>query len=458
MRSCIGTFAFSIGRMLKAFRDNQTGNTSIIFALAAIPMFLGAGAAIDMARVNEASTHFAAALDAAALAAAADTTGKTEAQLEILARAYLDNNYGDSDVKKILAFDLKSFPDRIEVTGTTRVKTTIMSLAQIDYVDLDLAAEVIKAGSSIEVSLVLDNTGSMATGTKMASLKAAAKNFVNTVVWTGSTPYYSKVAIVPYSMGVNVDTYAVAARGPITTSPATSTTPGSTNFRFTNMPGNSVTYAISNCVSERIGPKAYTDDAITTTTRVGRVYPPSSSCLSSKLLPLTNDKSVLNARIDAMSAAGSTAGHVGVAWGWYTLSPTIGLWSGSSIPAAYGTQKLKKIMILMTDAEYNTNYCNGVRSNTSTSGSGGNDTHINCSAPNGSSWTQAKALCAAMKQKGVEIYTIEFELDASIASRVDLIQSCATDSAHRFNAANEVQLNAAFQAIAMNLLDLRVAK
>lgn len=457
MRKFIDAFTISTRRMLKAFRDNQLGTTSSVLALAAIPMFLGAGAAIDMARVNEASTHFAAALDAAALAAAADATGKTEAQLEVLARAYLDQNYGSSETKEILDFDLKSYPDRIEVTGTTRVNTTIMSLARIDYVDLKLGAEVIKAGSSIEVSLVLDNTGSMASGTKMASLKAAAKNFVNTVVWTGTTPYYSKVALVPYSMGVNVDTYAVAARGPITT--GTSTTPGSTNFTFTNMNGSSRTYAISTCVSERIGAKAYTDDEITSTTRVGRVYlPTSSSCLSSKLLPLTNDKEVLNARIDAMSAVGSIAGHVGVEWGWYTLSPTIGLWSGSSLPAAYGTEKLKKIMILMTDAEYNTNYCKGVRSNTSTSGSGSTDTHINCSAPNGSSWSQAKALCAAMKLKGVEIYTIEFELDTSIAARVDLVQSCATDSAHRFNAANETQLNAAFQAIAMNLLDLRVSR
>ena len=175
-------------------------------------------------------------------------------------------------------------------------------------------------------------------------------------------------------------------------------------------------------------------------------------------MPLTDDKTALNARIDSMSAVGSTAGHVGVAWGWYTLSPTIGLWSGSSVPAAYGTERLKKIMILMTDAEYNTNYYNGVRSKSSISGSGGNDTHINTNALNGSSWTQAKALCAAMKQQDVEIYTIEFELDTSVAARVDLVQNCATDSAHRFNAASESELNAAFQAIAENLVALRVSK
>ena len=456
MRSLINASVVSTYLKLKAFFNNQLGSVSQIAAVAIVPMFLCAGAAIDLARINEATVDFASGLDAAALAAAG-TTGKTEAELKVLARTYLDHNYGNADDKKILDFDLKNYADRVEVTGTTRVKTSLMSLAQIDYVDVALEAEVIKAGNSIEISLVLDNTGSMASGTKMASLKTAAKNFVNTVVWAGTNPYYSKVSIVPYSMGVNVDTYAVAARGPITA--GTSTTPGSTNYTFTNMDGNSRTYGISTCVSERIGTEAYKDSAITSTTRVGRVYPPSTSpCLTSKLLPLTSDKAVLNTRIDSMSAVGSTAGHVGVAWGWYTLSPTIGLWSGTSVPAAYGTERLKKIMILMTDAEYNTNYYNGVRSKSSTSGSGGNDTHINTNAPNGSSWTQAKAMCAAMKLKDVEIYTIEFELDTSIPARVDLVQSCATDSAHRFNAANETQLNTAFQAIAQNILDLRVSK
>ena len=456
MLNRVNAFAVSTLRKLKALHKNQLGSIAQIAAVAAVPMLLSVGAAIDFIRVNYTQTEFAAGLDAAALAAAADITGKTEAELEVLARTYLDNNFGIYEDMEVIDFDLKNYPDRVEVSGTARVKTSIMALAQIDYVDVSLEAEVIKAGNSIEISLVLDNTGSMASGTKMSTLKTAAKNFVNTVVWTGTNPYYSKVAIVPYSMGVNVDTYAVAARGPITA--GTSTTPGSTNFTFTNMLGNSRTYAISTCVSERIGAGAYTDVAVATS-KVGRVYPPSTSpCLSSKILPLTDDKAVLNASIDSMSAVGSTAGHVGVAWGWYALSPTIGLWTGSSIPAAYGTERLKKIMILMTDAEYNTNYCNGVRSQSSISGSGSNDTHINCSAPNGSSWTQAKELCAAMKQQGIEIYTIEFELDTSIAARVDLVQSCATDSAHRYNAASESQLNAAFQSIAENLVALRISK
>ncbi len=43
------------------------------------------------------------------------------------------------------------------------------------------------------------------------------------------------------------------------------------------------------------------------------------------------------------------------------ISPNFSyLWPTASQPAAYGTPKLFKIVILMTDGEFNTSYCNGV--------------------------------------------------------------------------------------------------
>ena len=67
-------------------------------------------------------------------------------------------------------------------------------------------------------------------------------------------------------------------------------------------------------------------------------------------------------------------------------------------------------------------------------------------------------MCAAIKAAGIEVYTIEFELDASVAQRVALMNACATDSAHRITASNSAQLKSAFQKIAQNLLELRVSK
>jgi hypothetical protein len=302
-------------------------------------------------------------------------------------------------------------------------------------------------------------------GQKLTDLISAAKDLVNIVVATQQTPYYSKVAIVPYSMAVNVGTYATQARGSY--SSGTSTTPGKQYFKFTNPSGQSQTFQISTCVSERTGTNAYTD-AAPTTTLLGRNYPaPSNPCLSNTIVPLSSDKAALTTAIGALQASGSTGGHIGVAWGWYLLSPNFGyMFPTTSQPASYsnlttlnanGKPILQKIAILMTDGEYNSAYCKGVISQDSTTGSGNTADHINCNAPNGSSWSQAKTLCTNMKQKGITIYTIGFQVDSAPQAQ-DMLTSCATDTTKLYLAADGDQLKQAFHDIAIKLTSLYLSQ
>jgi Flp pilus assembly protein TadG len=72
MRNSIDAFVVSTRQKLKAFRNNKLGSVTQITALAALPMFLAAGAAIDTIRINREQVAFDAAVDAAALAVAAD--------------------------------------------------------------------------------------------------------------------------------------------------------------------------------------------------------------------------------------------------------------------------------------------------------------------------------------------------------------------------------------------------
>jgi len=150
---------------------------------------------------------------------------------------------------------------------------------------------------------------------------------------------------------------------------------------------------------------------------------------------------------------GSTAGHIGFEWGWYALSKDVELWSGSEEPAAYGTAKLKKIAIVMTDGEYNTAYCNGVLSKNSIGY--GND-RINCNATNGDSFEQAKTLCAEMKKKKIEIYTIGFDV-GSDADVIDVLSTCASGADHAFLAATSAELTSVFKAIGRKLTALRIS-
>ncbi len=464
MQKYVRALAKNVGAKLKAFRKDQLGSITQMAGYSMLPIFLCAGVGMDMTRVNYTHQKFASSLDAAALAAAAAPLGKTTAELKIIAGKYVEQNFKDPDSVTITAFDLTNTATKVVVTGTARVKTSIMmvantellTLANARYVDISLSSEVIKSGSNVEVALVLDNTTSMAPN--MTDLITASKDFIDKVVQTTQTPYYSKAAIIPYNMGVNLGALADAARGTIAL--GTSTTPGSQKFSFTNPSGSNKIFDVSTCVSERIGAEAYTDAPVATNP-VGRAYPPGAAnpCISATLLPLTSNITTLKSSINSMASGSSTAGQVGIAWGWYTLSPTFGLWSGPSVPAAYTDTTTRKVLVLMTDAEYNSTYCKGViTGNPTTSGSGGASDHINCAASNGSSYAQSKALCTAIKQKGIEVYTIEFKLDTSYQARVDLMNDCATDSNHRITASDAAGLAAAFTKIAGNINALRVSK
>ena len=73
-------------------------------------------------------------------------------------------------------------------------------------------------GSNIEVSLMLDVTGSMCDPcTKITAAKTAAKDLIDIVVWDDQSQYTSKVAIAPFAEAVNVGTtLAPLVRGTVT--------------------------------------------------------------------------------------------------------------------------------------------------------------------------------------------------------------------------------------------------
>ncbi|NWG71737.1 MAG: pilus assembly protein TadG [Parvularculaceae bacterium] len=237
------------------------------------------------------------------------------------------------------------------------------------------------------------------------------------------------------------------------------TTPGCQYFRFTNGDGNIKVNPITTCVSERTGGNAYTD-ASYTTTLFGRTYPPSHHCVANNVItPLSSDKALLRSKIDLLTAGGPSGGHVGVGWGWYLVSPNFApLFPTNSQPAAYTAPNVQKVVVLMTDGEYNSSYCNGVVSNvTSTSGSGSTSDKINCAAPNGHSYDQSQALCAAMKTAGVIVYTVGFQVVADPRATA-LINGCATSPRHVYMAATGAQLREAFQTIAGEVSELRVSR
>lgn len=164
-------------------------------------------------------------------------------------------------------------------------------------------------------------------------------------------------------------------------------------------------------------------------------------------MPLTSDKSQLNSLIDSLTANGGTAGHLGSAWAWYLLSPKwSNVWTNDNRPANYDDPDVKKIAILMTDGEYNTQYdANGLMTSTN-----------NTSPLNGSSDNQARSVCTKMKAAGIEVYTVGFALTDSRA--IQTLQLCASDASTAYLAEDGEQLRNVFRDIAIKLSPLHLTQ
>ncbi len=553
-------------RKMKSFCRSENGNIAMLFGLT-LPLFLlFTGGAVDFSRYNAVRADLIESLDAAGLAIAQldaangpELRDLTEAErinyLKDFGRDFFDENFSQAGVVENLVVDFEIDNLKITPRASGRLKTLLLGafsglVAQdtdFTYIAVNSDTEITRAANGdTEVALILDTTGSMASGGRIDDLRAAAREFVDVLVREDQSEYFSKVAVVPYGGSVRVGANAATVRGAVAAPKAitgitkssqatiTSAAHGFNNGDFVRIAGvlgmtqinstggnvfvvknatantfqirhvsessgaadgswvdssgfNSYTsggsiycttpgcqyhfflsdsgddwrvFEITDCVSERTGLNAYTDESVTVS-KLGRVYGPIGGayvCPPSAVAGLTSDKDDLFDTIDALQANGNTGGHVGVAWGWYAISPNFSnLFTGESAPSAWDNDEVAKSVVLMTDGEYNSSYCNGVVAQNSTSGSGPSSDHINCDAPNGHSYDQALALCEAMKDKGVVVYTVGFKIVNSQNAR-DLMANCATSLAHQYLAEDGDALKRHFAAIAQSISQLHVSR
>jgi Flp pilus assembly protein TadG len=446
------------------FKGDISGGPMIMFGLTLFPLFFFVGVSADFGRMLAIKSQALAMADAAALAGGRSFqtgatytavtppagspvnciagSGSANENAQRAACNYLLATLSKNVVQTIVEFPATTSTTEFKVQTTSWVRTPFLGagqLIQAKAADPNAPAgcasngwacqKVVSAstslvasgttvdGTSIEIAMMIDITGSMAESdgagsTKIQTVKKAAADAVNILIWADQSKYTSKVSLVPFAADVRLPTATAF-------SAATGSAWG------------------QKCVTERTGNQAYTD----ATPDTGSFITKHATCnvpSSAALVPLTSDKLELTNQINGLSTAGTTAGHIGTAWAWYTLSPNFSsLWATANRPQAYGTAKLKKYAILMTDGDYNTQY-----------------------SSNGSSQDQARELCKGMKQSGIEIYTIGAQVSASAKA---FLTDCAGtnpnvgDSTHYYDATDGVKLEAAFRDIALKISTLRVS-
>jgi Flp pilus assembly protein TadG len=190
--------------LAKRFRRGRRGAIAVITALTFIALAVCAGIAIDFSRGSRQRSALNSAIDAAALAVGVST--KTDqGEIEQLAIDYVNANYNSQKYPgTLLDLDVVVTDDIVQITAQQQMQTTFMKIVNIDSMNLTAHTEVRRSVATVEVVMVLDNTGSMNQDGKIGSLKIAAVDLADILFGDNAVSENVKVGVVPFSASVNV--------------------------------------------------------------------------------------------------------------------------------------------------------------------------------------------------------------------------------------------------------------
>lgn len=474
---------------VSGFARHSGGNFAVLFGFAASVLALVAGFSVNISQLYNARSSLQGVVDAAVTSTARDlTTGVIkEADANKSVQTFLDAN----STAGILQTD-QVVLDRLIVDRTAN---TVQADAHVDVAlffpifgtgdtkRVTASTTTLYSDKTIEVAMMLDITGSMAKRgnvDKIGDLKGAAKNAVQTMLQNQDPKNPRiRVAIVPYASGVNAGKLAENVYAEEQGSPELPPVAGSSllvaktgknllpSFSdYISIVGAAMPHP-DNCATERKDKNGNADlsadgpDTVRTDKNGNKYYAlvnrddhlgggGMNRCPDAEVIPLTADSGALLDSIDDFQAGGYTAGAIAIQWTYYMLSPqwraaikNAGLGKGASDADA---KKTAKVAILMTDGQFNTAFA----------GAGGSyNSQGNLARGN------AEMLCGNMKNDGIEIFTIGFDLNDKDMSATErdqakaVLKDCSSKDTsaatrHYFEVSTGVELDAAFQEIIRN--------
>ncbi len=221
--------------MFKSFRRDERGQFAMMTAILTVPLLGGLAFAIDFTEMTRQRVETMNALDAAGVATARQAiTGATDAQLVAYATEFFKANlssvdFADTQLSIVL-------PSSNTGGGTLKMSASLKyrpyffgAFTDLVHQTTGLGTEIafdarteVRLKNTLEVALVLDNSGSMdyvGTGSgqkRIDLLKAAAKQLVDTI--SGQAAQMKQVSLpvqfslVPFAASVNVGpTYETAS-------------------------------------------------------------------------------------------------------------------------------------------------------------------------------------------------------------------------------------------------------
>ncbi|OIQ29833.1 MAG: hypothetical protein BM562_10585 [Alphaproteobacteria bacterium MedPE-SWcel] len=344
------------------FRADESGVLEKPMIATLLCMLAVGGIGMDLVRLERDRTELQYTLDRAVLAAADLDQPLTPAAVvqDYMAKAGLDRYY------KTPFAEVTPTSRRVTATVDADFETYWMKIASYEKpLPLKASATAVESIGNVEISLVLDVSGSMGRNSRLRNLKTAAKEFVQTMD-DNTEDGKMTISIVPYSTQVSMPA-SVLEQLPVSDEHSYS--------HCINFDSDDYSTTAMSMVDEYErtmhfsiwGSSDYRNhsDLVRQATCASHTNNPERTALL-----LEDDVDTLQDYIDAFEASENTSIDVGMKWGVALLDPSMQpvvstLTSGAdpeidaqyaSRPVNYSDHETLKVIVLMTDGQNTDQY------------------------------------------------------------------------------------------------------
>lgn len=360
------------------FCKDTSGNLLVFAMILFVGMAMIGGLAVDVMRFEAVRTNLQNTLDRSTLAAASLTQ-------ELDAKGVVNDYFAKAGLSQYLTgVTVEEGMNFRQVTADATAATNpfFLHMMGIEQLDAGGHSQAEQRVTNVEIVLVLDVSGSMASNSRLTNLKTAANDFIDTVL--GSDPDGKiSISLVPFNGQVNLGSTLAAKYNLLYD-------PNVTGVKCVDLPASAYN-AISLSTSTAMPMTANADTYSTTNQTTSFVSATDSNyavasdankwCPASTVnvvrLP-SKSATQLKGYINGLTAIGATSINAGMRWGVAMMDPgsrtmfnqfiSAGQISSdfSGRPFDYDADDVMKVIVLMTDGEnfaeerVNTDYKTGL--------------------------------------------------------------------------------------------------
>ncbi|QFT58014.1 von Willebrand factor type A domain protein [Sulfitobacter sp. THAF37] len=478
---------------LRRFARREEGAITIFACFMVIIMLMVGGISVDMMRHEMDRSRLQAAADRAVLAAAAlnQRLAPEDVVSDYLTKSGIRDYVSDVEVSEGLSFRT------VTVGASTTMATQFMDYLGVETLNVPARATAEDRVPNVEISLVLDISGSMRFSNRMNDLRPAAAEFLD-IVLDDANRQKTSVTLVPYAGQTNPGPFMFdrlngarypatpldEADGGIPEDLSHGQLPADAEGGSGSDPNIRYVYPnVSSCLD--IGTDGFGSAALPS----GILYPQTPHFMNwtiagnvmdwgwcpqdqTAIQYLSNDRTGLKALIDTMRMHDGTGTHYAMKWAVSMLDPSsqdevvalanAGLAPAEFVgrPASYDDPTTQKYIILMTDGQITEQVRpidmmdpeNPVRE--LQRGRQVETEIISSAGTNVGSFFQQCDLAKSRSPRPIVIYTIAFEAPGVPEQQM---RDCASSPSHFFSADGD-NIADVFEAIAYQIRQLRLTQ